>query len=65
VLITRRSFFAWLFQVLPQPPRGLQVLPTLTCPLGHSTPAFESSFSARTHICTVCGVYFHVLPVTP
>lgn len=63
----RRSFFAWLFQVLPLPPRNLQgIVPqVLTCPLGHQTPAFESSFSARTHICTVCGVYFHVLPVTP
>lgn len=64
MMVSRRNFFAWLLQVLPMPPRGLQTVPMLTCPLGHSTPEFESSFSARTHICTVCGVYFHVLPVT-
>lgn len=64
----RREFFFWLLQVakVPKPPTGLaaQNSPVFTCPLGHTTPAWESSFSAKTLICAQCGVYFHVLPLS-
>lgn len=61
----RRNFFAWLLQVLPQPPRNLMQIPQqqFTCPLGHTTAAWQSSFSANTLICVQCGVYFHILPL--
>ncbi len=66
MLISRRGFFTWFFQVLPLPPRNLQgIQPQLfICPLLHTTAAWESSFSARTKICAQCGIYFHVLPLT-
>jgi hypothetical protein len=61
--MNRRIFFAWLMQLLPQPPRALQQLPVATCPLGHTQPIYESSFSANTLICRQCGIYFHTLPL--
>lgn len=65
MLVTRRELLSLALQlVAPKPPTNLQVVQQFTCPLGHTTAAWQSSFSSKTLICAQCGVYFHVLPVS-
>jgi hypothetical protein len=61
---TRRDFLTGLRFLLPAVVGGF-ALPAdahagcVMCPLAHSGPEVQSSFSANVLVCSVCGVLWH------